>query len=340
MYASRYSMYLSLPTKLLRFILYKVSVTNGKFNFCKPVCQTRRSISYFYHVATSNKKTPSTKVSPVRRKAPAKPKQKKGLPVQWKIAFVGLLLVLLSPLYYGYVLKMFASSWRWVKDLGGNPRYHIYKSFNIPIPDKYAIHGIDVSYYQGKIDWQLVKNMHEDSVHISFAFIKATEGILQTDSYFQRNWREGPKAGIVCGAYHYFRPEFNGKLQAKFFLQNVKVEKGDLPLAVDIEELDRVPPDKMRAGLKLFLTYITSKTKVKPVIYSGLKFYEDYLAGYFDDYTLWLAHYYEPELIVSKTAKWRFWQHNDKARVNGINHVVDFDVFNGDSLAFRNLLVP
>jgi len=260
--------------------------------------------------------------------------------VQLKVALAGLLIILLSPLYYGYVLKMFASGWRWFRDLGGKPHYHVYQSFNIPIPDKYAIHGIDVSYYQGKIDWQLVKNMREDSVHISFAFIKATEGILQADPYFQRNWREGPKAGIICGAYHYFRPEFNGKLQAKFFLQNVSVEKGYLPFAVDVEELDRVPPDKMRAQLNLFLKYITAKTKVKPIIYSGLKFYEDYLAGYFDGYTLWLAHYYEPELIVNETAQWRFWQHNDKARVNGINYKVDFDAFKGDSLDFKKMLVP
>jgi lysozyme len=96
----------------------------------------------------------------------------------------------------------------------------------------------------------------------------------------------------------------------------------------------------MRDELTQFLKYITVNTKVKPIIYSGLKFYNNYLFGYFDDYTLWLAHYYEPELDVNKAAKWRFWQHSDKASVNGIGHVVDFDVFNGDSLTFKKLLVP
>ena len=267
-----------------------------------------------------------------------KRKTKRGLSTKFKIFLIFLLLMLLSPFYYGYVLKVFISSWRWARDFGKNPHYHVYKSFNIPIPDKYSIHGIDVSSYQGKINWHLVKKMREDSVHLSFAFIKATEGLLQVDPYFQRNWREAPKAGIICGAYHYFRPESDGKWQARFFLQNVKTEKGELPMVVDIEQLDGVSPDKMREELKLFLKYITAKTKIKPIIYSGLKFYDNYLWGYFDEYTLWLAHY-EPGIEVNKTTKWRFWQHSDKASVNGINSVVDFDVFNGDSLAFRKLLV-
>jgi len=251
----------------------------------------------------------------------------------------GFLLILLSPFYYGYVIKCFTSTWRWIRDIGGNPHYHIYNSFNVRIPDKYSIHGIDVSYYQGKIDWSLVKNMREDDVHISFAFIKATEGIVIVDSYFQRNWREAPKAGLICGAYHYFRPKVNGKWQAIFFLQNVKTEKGDLPMAVDVEELDGVPPAKMREELKTYLNYIEARTNIKPMIYSGLTFYKNYLAGYFDDYNLWIAHYYQPELNIGNTTKWEFWQHSDKAKINGINHVTDFNVFNGDSTAFKKLLV-
>jgi lysozyme len=300
-------------------------------------------------VTTPIKKTPSTKKPtikkqtadkrPVVKKKPATTKKTTGsFSVWWKVALAGVLLVLFSPFYYGYVVKSFTSTWRWIRDIGSNPHYRVYKSFNIPIPDKYSIHGIDVSSYQGKIDWQKVKSMEEDSVHISFAFIKATEGILLVDPYFQRNWREGPKAGVICGAYHYFRPKFSGKWQARFFLQNVKTEKGDLPMVVDIERLDGIAPDKMRQELKVFLTQIENNTGIKPIIYSGLQFYQDNLAGYFDDYKLWIANYYQHDLAVSKTVNWKFWQHSDKARVNGINHVVDFNVFNGDSLAFKKML--
>ncbi len=111
-------------------------------------------------------------------------------------------------------------------------------------------------------------------------------------------------------------------------------------MVVDIERLDGVAPAKMRDELKDFLNQITIKTGATPIIYSGLTFYHDNLQGYFDDYTLWIAHYYHPELEVGKTISWKFWQHSDKAKVNGINHVVDFNVFNGDSLAFKKLLIP
>ncbi|SHN23422.1 glycoside hydrolase family 25 protein [Mucilaginibacter sp. OK098] len=285
------------------------------------------------------KKVPVSKTFPQKKRASAKKKKPGNFPVKWKVALAGFLLILLSPFYYGYVIKCFTSTWRWIRDVGTDPHYRTYKSFNIRIPDKYTIHGIDVSYYQGRIDWHKVKNMSEDEVHISFAFIKATEGVVIVDPYFQRNWREGPKAGIICGAYHYFRPKTSGKWQAIFFLQNVKTEKGDLPMVVDVEELNGVAPAKMREELKAFLKYVEAKTKIKPMIYSGLKFYQDNLDGYFDGYNLWIAHYYQPQLAIESTTKWSFWQHSDKAKVSGINHVTDFNVFNGDSLAFRKLLV-
>lgn len=185
----------------------------------------------------------------------------------------------------------------------------------------------------------MVKSMKEDDVQISFAIIKASEGIASIDPYFQRNWREAAKAGIVCGAYHYFRPQKSGDWQAKFFLQTVNFEPGDLPPVVDIEQLNGVPPEKMRKELSDFLIFVEKKTKVKPIIYSGLTFYNDYLKGYYDEYPLWIAHYHKAELRINASANWLMWQHSDRARITGINHVVDFDAFKGDSLAFQHMLI-
>lgn len=283
------------------------------------------------------KRKPVTR-KPVTRKPAVRKKKSKPFPTQWKVVIAGLLLILLSPFYYGYILNGFVAAWRWIKDWGQDPNYRTYESFNIKIPKKYTIHGIDVSYYQGKINWQKVKDMEDDGVKVRFAFIKATEGLLQVDPYFQRNWREAPKVGIICGAYHFFRPKRDGKTQAKFFLQVVNIEKGDLPPVVDIESLDGVSPVKMRAELADFLNYVEFKTKVRPIIYSGLKFYEDYLEEHFEEYPLWIAHYYQPKLRMDKS-RWKFWQHSDKAKINGIGHVVDFNAFNGDSLALDKLLV-
>lgn len=290
----------------------------------------------------AKRKTLNSASSPAARKKPVARKRtlkkKKGLSLEWKFVIAAMLLILLSPLYYGYIIKGFTSSWRWVRDIGEDPNYRTYSSFDIRIPKGYAIHGIDVSYYQGKIDWKKVKTMEEDDVKIRFAFIKATEGMFSVDPYFQRNWREAPKAGITCGAYHYFKPKKSGEWQAKFFLQTVNFETGDLPPVVDIEELNGVAASKMRIELQVFLTHIEKKTKVKPIIYTGLSFYNDYLKGYFDEYPLWVAHYHQPKLKVNK-ADWHFWQHSDKARISGINHVVDFNAFNGDSLAFEQMLI-
>ena len=282
---------------------------------------------------------PVKKKAPAKRKTVAQKKKEQKATVYWRIVIAGLLIILLSPFYYGYVLRSFSATWRWVLDIGQDTRYRTYKNFNVRIPAGFTIHGIDVSSYQGKINWQKVKAMNDDDVHITFAFIKATEGVLSVDPYFQRNWREAPKAGIICGAYHYFLPQKSGIWQARFFLQTVKMEKGDLPMVVDVEQLYRTPPAKMREQLLSFVNQVENKTGVKPIIYTNISFYQDYLQGYFDDYTLWIAHYYQPVLNISNKTNWQFWQHSDKARINGINQKVDFNIFRGDSTAFRKLLI-
>lgn len=289
------------------------------------------------------RRKPAASGKPPAGKTPARKKRnvkkKRGLSLGWKFVIAGLLLILLSPLYYGYVLKMFSSSLRWIMDIGQNPNYRTYKSYAIAIPKGYSVHGIDVSSYQGKIDWKKVKAMKEDDVQVTFAFIKATEGISSVDPYFQRNWREAPKAGIICGAYHYFIPKKSGRWQARFFLQTVRFEEGDLPPVVDIEQLSGVPADKMRTELQEFLSCVEQKTKVRPIIYSGLVFYREYLRGHFDSYPLWIAHYYQAELKAGEGTPWFFWQHSDRSHITGINHAVDFNAFKGDSLTFRQLLI-
>jgi lysozyme len=277
---------------------------------------------------------------PVKRTVNRKKKpKKKPFPAYLKFAAAALLLVLFSPFYYGYILKGFSSTWRWVMDISEDPNYRTYKSYDIKIPKAYNIHGIDVSSYQGKIDWKRVRDMKEDGVQVKFAIIKASEGLALVDPYFQRNWREAAKSGIICGAYHFFRPGKSGKMQARLFLQTVKFEAGDLPPVVDIETLNGATEESMRKELRDFIEHVEEKTRVKPIIYSGLTYYQDYLKGYFDGYPLWIAHYYKSDLRIDASENWFFWQHSDKAKIDGINHVVDFNAFRGDSLAFQRLLI-
>jgi len=275
----------------------------------------------------------------VKRKAAPRKKKAAKAPSRLKyyIGFAALVL-LLSPFYYGYILKTASYGWRWVRDIGVDASYRTYKNFGIKIPANFEIHGIDVSYAQGKIDWQKVKEMEDDGVRIRFAFIKATEGLLTVDPYFKRNWKEAKKAGIPCGAYHFFRPKKSGLWQARFFVQNSSIENGGLPPVADVERLDGKTPAAMRKELKDFLLFVENKTGEVPIIYTGISFYRDYLAGYFDDYPLWIAHYNREKLNVSGGTNWKFWQHSETGHVNGIGHTVDFDVFKGDSVAFKRFL--
>ena len=213
-----------------------------------------------------------------------------------------------------------------------------YPAFGIDIPDSYEIHGIDVSKYQSYIDWPSVKEMKVNNIKIGFAFIKATEGLGNTDKLFKRNWKKTKEAGVTRGAYHFFLPTKSGKMQAKNFIKSVMLEPGDLPPVLDIEQLYGVKPEKMRKEVQDWLTVIEDYYKVKPIIYTYVTFYTSYLQKDFDEYPLWAAHYLEKDK-PRINRPWIFWQHNEKGRVNGITMPVDFNVFNGDSADFESLLV-
>lgn len=213
-----------------------------------------------------------------------------------------------------------------------------FNSFGIHIPPNYEIHGIDVSKYQGVIHWELVKNMKDGGIKLGFVFIKATEGKDQTDRRFERNWENAKKAGITRGAYHFFNPYRSGTEQADHFISRVKLENGDLPPVLDVETQGTIPTDQLRQRVKAFLEKLEQHYQIKPIIYTSVKFYEDRLGRDFDDYPLWVAHYLqfdEPRI----NRNWLIWQHAEKGQVNGIKGNVDFNVFNGDSLTFKSLLI-
>lgn len=214
-----------------------------------------------------------------------------------------------------------------------------YPEFGIPVPNEYEIHGIDVSRYQQTISWDRVKDMNVHDIKLQFAFIKATEGVSNMDPYFKRNFKKSKQAGMVRGAYHFFIATKDGKLQAQNFIKNVDLESGDLPPVLDIEQAYSVKPAQLRKEIKAWLEVVENHYHVKPVIYTYLDFYDKNLKGYFDDYPLWVAHYLQPHQ-PRINRNWTFWQHNEKGHVNGILSKVDFNVFNGDSLSFKALLVP
>ncbi len=213
-----------------------------------------------------------------------------------------------------------------------------YKAFGTTIPNNYKIHGIDVSKYQSYIYWTSVKKMKIDSITIDFAFIKATEGTDNVDAMFKRNWQLSKQNNVTRGAYHFFIATKDGKQQAKNFISNVKLQKGDMLPVLDIEEDYDVPALIFKQRIKDCLIELEKQYGVKPIIYSYANFYENYLANNFAEYPIWIAHYTdENEPNIDKN--WLFWQHSQTGKVNGITENVDFNVFNGDSLAFTKILL-
>jgi lysozyme len=213
-----------------------------------------------------------------------------------------------------------------------------YPEFGILMPESYSIHGIDVSKYQEMIAWEEVQAMKVKKIQLGFAFIKATEGIGNTDPNFNRNWKKSKSNGMIRGAYHFFIASKDGRMQAENFISRVELEPGDMPPVLDTEQLNGTNAVQLKKELKEWLEIVENYYQVKPIIYTNVDFYNRNLGSEFDEYPLWIAHYYQPgQPRIGRG--WIFWQHSQEGRVNGITSKVDFNVFNGDSLEFKNLLV-
>ena len=236
------------------------------------------------------------------------------------------------------IIALLSAGSFYLSDRFYKPHFIHYTEFGIDIPTNYSIHGIDVSRYQQEISWADVKAMNVRNVRIGFAFIKATEGIDMADEQYRNNASAAKRSGLVTGAYHFFIGSGSGKAQAENFLETAELKKGDLPPVLDVETANGASVADLQQRIADWLETVEKKYKTKPVIYTNIGFYKTFLAGRFDDYPLWVAHY----LVKDKPSinrSWTFWQHNENGNVNGIRTNVDFNVFNGDSAAFQQLLL-
>lgn len=239
-----------------------------------------------------------------------------------KIVFIAISLVTLLSLYF-YERYFFNQT-------------VIYPDFGISIPAGYTTHGIDVSRYQSKINWEEVIKMRDKGQRISFAIVKCTEGSTIIDPFFKKNWRNMKEQNLLRGSYLYFHPNRKAKEQAEFFIKHTSLSEGDLPPVIDIEESHGMSAGKIKTALKECIGALEKKYNTKPIIYTGADFYESYLGSEFDEYPLWVAHYEQPVAPRIKR-KWTMWQHNCKGRVNGIKGEVDFNVVNGNLAVLQNL---
>lgn len=211
------------------------------------------------------------------------------------------------------------------------------KAYQTCLPKGYPIFGLDISHHQGEIKWEKLKNEHDKNAPLRFVYIKATEGRNHKDTRFDKNWKEAKKNGFVRGAYHYFTIASSGETQANMFIKNVKLEKGDLPPVIDIEEKPK-DREKFKTELKTFIQKLEKHYGVKPIIYSYPKFHKSYLNDpFFKGYEMWVAHYYVKKPEIKR--EWTMWQFTDIGRVPGIKQNVDINVIKGGEEKLRELQI-
>lgn len=210
-------------------------------------------------------------------------------------------------------------------------------------PAEYTVRGIDVSHYQENIDWQRLRNANMGSDPVSFVIIKATEGVSLMDDYFNENFYQSRRNGLIRGAYHFLTPDVSAKKQAKFFLRQVHLEEGDLPPVLDIEDerkwLASGKNKKQIQRMALdWLEVVEKHYGLKPIIYSSYRFRRDILDDKrFNEYPFWMAQYYVS--APANDIEWAFWQHTDCGKLSGISGSVDCNVFKGSREELEQMLI-
>lgn len=200
------------------------------------------------------------------------------------------------------------------------------------------LNGIDVSHYQGDIDWAKVK-----ASGVAWAYAKACQGNTGTDACFADNWAGMKAAGLLRGAYVFYVVGDTPKDQFANFVSQVTLEPGDLPPMVDIETENQgeEPDDDLVLDLHDFLQQLSGHYGVDPIIYTGPGFWNAHLDGSFSAYPLWEAEYgVSTPKPVTGWKYWTMWQYSQSGSVPGINGAVDLDYFNGSLDQLKKFTVP
>jgi lysozyme len=251
----------------------------------------------------------------------------KPMPAWARNVVAVLIVVVILTVFYFVFIRPYAYRWKPCQGL---------KAYGVCVPCCYDVHGIDVSHYQGKVDWEAVKQGSNSDFPIEFVFMKATEGGDLADEEFEANFEKAGQCGFIRGAYHFFSPKTDPLKQADYFINNVKLKSGDLPPVLDVETVGKGSAEKLRSGVLAWLKRVERHYGVKPIIYASYKFKERYLNdSVFDSYPYWIAHYYVDS--VRYEGRWQFWQHSDVGTVSGIDNDVDLNVFNGTIEELRSL---
>ncbi len=189
---------------------------------------------------------------------------------------------------------------------------------NARINSKYK-EGIDVSHYQGSINWDEVAN----GTPISYVYLKATEGASLVDDTYERNLNEARRVGLSVGSYHFYRPNVDWKKQFDNMTAVVKMDEQDLVPIIDIEHRGSTSLNDFIADLRSFIEKVTEYYGKKPLLYTYHNFYNSYLQGAFTDYHFMIARYRSDSPTLNDGKDYIMWQYTSTGSIPGIRGHVD-----------------
>ncbi len=226
--------------------------------------------------------------------------------------------------------------WRYSTKSDAKPHPGVARATRLPIQ------GIDISKWQGDIDWRAVK-----AAGTQFVFIKATEGGDHVDARFEANWNGAKAAGVARGAYHFVfwcRPAHE---QVEWFRKHIPQDPDALPPVLDVEWNGhsktcprKIPKEDALEKIRLMLTELEQHTGRRPIIYTDIPFHAEVLEGQFDDYHYWIRSTAAEPQERYPTRAWSFWQFTTTGRVPGIKGDVDRNAFYGTEKEWKAFLEP
>jgi lysozyme len=263
----------------------------------------------------------------MKRRSSRRTKAARPLPLALRLSRFGIVLAAALALASCAVMP----SSRYATKGDARPHEGVASAHNLPV------HGIDISKWQGPVDWASVRE-----AGTKFAFIKATEGGDHIDERFMENWMAAKRAGVPRGAYHFVywcRPAHE---QAEWFKQNVPQDPDALPPVLDLEWNGqsvncprKVPREQALAMTRTLLREMEAHTGKRPLIYTDITFHREVLEGELPDYAFWIRSTAAEPQERYANRDWTFWQFTTTGRVPGVKGDVDRNTFYGTENQWR-----
>lgn len=190
-----------------------------------------------------------------------------------------------------------------------------------PSATLYPCRGVDLSGHNGDVDFEAIKR-----AGMSFVILKATEGVSFNDKMFHTNYKAAREAGLKVGAYHFFRFDCDGRIQANHFLNAVKGLEFDFPLTLDVEEWGN-PSGHQEEEIVRSLSDAIRHMELHGhdvMLYTNKKGYRKFISTDFPGYPLWICSFSDPP----GPDRWYMWQYTHRGRVDGVEGRVDINILN------------